>query len=360
MSDQNGTPQVTMSNTKKEMMDAYEAAKQQIKVKEKQLLDAEKARKQIEKELAEATAETQASQDPLHRLYDLRGAISRELTSLSERFETEIDAFRKIQSAIKSKQEELKNIYGVETASSDLAALIEAQRAKKEDFEREMEKRHRQLEDEIKEIRGAWEKEKSEREQQNREQADILKKQRKREQEEFDYAFNREKEQRKNQLEDELTALAKEIEQKRKDFEQESGHIRSQLDVREAAISKSEAEADLLRKEVEAFPQRMEMKVKEAVDTVTERLTSDFQKTRELLEAKFEGEKNVLSSRIESLEKSVKSQEAQLEDLSRRNDQAYEKVQDIANRAVASAKKEYVYIPQDSKGFYPHDDKQGK
>lgn len=37
-------PQVTMSNTKKELLDAYKAAKQILKAKEKDLLDAEKAR----------------------------------------------------------------------------------------------------------------------------------------------------------------------------------------------------------------------------------------------------------------------------------------------------------------------------
>ena len=42
MTDQNEVPQITMSNTKKEMMEAYQAAKQQIKAREKQLLDAEK------------------------------------------------------------------------------------------------------------------------------------------------------------------------------------------------------------------------------------------------------------------------------------------------------------------------------
>jgi len=56
----------------------------------------------------------------------------------------------------------------------------------------------------------------------------------------------------------------------------------------------------------------------------------------------------VLSSKIESLQDLVKSQEAQLIDLSRRTEQAYEKVQDIANRAVAAAKREYISVPTSS------------
>jgi len=131
MPDQNEIPQVSMSNTKKEMMEAYQAAKKHLKEKEKQLLDAEKTRNQMEKQMAESTAEEQASQDPLQRLHDLKGAISRELTNLAECFEQEIETFRKVQSAVKEKQEELKTIYEVETAASDLAALIEAQESRK-------------------------------------------------------------------------------------------------------------------------------------------------------------------------------------------------------------------------------------
>jgi len=42
-----------------------------------------------------------------------------------------LDAYRQVQSAVKTKQEELNTIYEVETAASDLAALIEAQQAKR-------------------------------------------------------------------------------------------------------------------------------------------------------------------------------------------------------------------------------------
>jgi len=138
MSDENEIPQVTMANTKKEMMAAYQAIKQQLKAKEKDRLDAEKARKEMEKKAAAATAEAQKSQDPIRRLSDLRSNISRELTGLAERFEQELDAYQQIRSAVEAKQEELDTIYGVETAASDLAALIESQHAKKEEFEREM------------------------------------------------------------------------------------------------------------------------------------------------------------------------------------------------------------------------------
>ncbi len=249
---------------------------------------------------------------------------------------------------MKAKQEELNTIYEVETAASDLAALIEAQQAKKEDFEREMDVLRAEIDKEIQETRAAWVSERAEHDQQIKEQTEFLKKQRQREKEEHDYTFAREKEQSKNKLEDELEALAKEIDQKRKAFDQEINLQKVELDSREDAITKRETNMDTLQKEVESFPGQLESKVNKAIDETTKRLMSDYKKNEALLQAKFDGEKNVLLSKIESLEKMVKSQEVQIAELSKRNEQAYEKVQDIANRAVASAKREYISFPASS------------
>jgi hypothetical protein len=345
MPDQNDIPKIAMTNTKKEMVEAYQTLKQQLEAKEKEVLDAEKARKQLEKQVAQTTAESQISQDPLQRLHDLKGAIARELTGLAERFEAELEIFQKVQLAVKAKQEELSTIYEVETAASDLAALIEAQQMKKTDFQREMDVLQAKTDREIEETRLAWEREKAAHDHHIKEQREGLEKQFQREKEEYDYAFAREKEQRKNELEDELEALSKEMEQKRRDFEQEINLQKADLDSREEAITKRETNMDALQKEVQSFPQQLEDKVKKAIDETTERLTGDFKKNEALLQAKFEGEKNVLLSKIESLENLVKAQEAQVTELSKRNEQAYEKVQDIANRAVAGAKREYISFP---------------
>ena len=140
-------PNVSMANTKKEMLEAYEAAKDTLKAKENDLLDAEKARKALEKKAALATADAQAAQDPVHRLHDLRSALGRELSELAERLEEEIGTYRKIQAAVAEKNDELKTLYGVETAASDLAALIEAQQARKAQFEEEMERREAEMEE---------------------------------------------------------------------------------------------------------------------------------------------------------------------------------------------------------------------
>ena len=308
MTEKTDLPNVSMTNTKKELLEAYQEAKGQFESLSKDLLDAEKARKQLEKKVAAATADAQAAQDPLKRLHDLRGTLSRELTELAERFETEIETYRKIQSAIETKKEELNTIYEVETAASDLAALIDAQRVKKEQFEREMQDQKGAFEAEMAEIRTQWQREKADRDRRDKEQAEAINKQRQREKEEYEYTFARDKAQRKNTLDDELQTLEKGLTVKRSEFENEFQNRTAALDTREEAITSREKDMETLQKEVESFPKRNEAAVQKAVADATERLTRDFKGDKALMEARFEGQRNVLMEKIEALEKMVASQ----------------------------------------------------
>ena len=359
MTDQADLPAISMANTKKELLEAYEIAKKRFESQSKDLLDAEKARQRLEKKAAAATADAQAAQDPVKRLHDLRGAISRELGDLAERFEEEIETYRKIQSAIETKQMELDTIYDVETAASDLAALIEAQRAKKEQFDQESTAKKAAFETEMEELRNRWQREKNEHDRQIAEEKASLKKERQREKEEYEYAFAREKAQRKNALEDELAALEKEIAAKRSDFEASVQERTKALDSREEALAAREKEIDGLQKEVDGFPKRLDAAVQKAVADTTKQLTRDFESDKALMQARFDGEKNVLAGKIEALEKMAAAQAAQIADLSQKSEQAYEKVQDIANKAVSASRRESYSQPPSRSGISVRDEEQG-
>ena len=70
-----------------------------------------------------------------------------------------------------------------------------------------------------------------------------------------------------------------------------------------------------------------------------------YKSDKSLMEARFEDEKNVFLGKIEALEKMVTSQAAQIGDLSKKSEQAYEKVQDIANRAVTASRRDTYSAP---------------
>ncbi len=250
-----------------------------------------------------------------------------------------------VKAAIKVKQEELDTIYGVESAASDLAALIGAQREEKEAFESEMAERRAAFETEMQQSRVKWEKEETIREEEAKELAEGSAKQRKREKEEYEYGFARERAQKKGALEDEFQALEKEIAKKREDSERDTSLRKKELDAREEAIAGREKDMAALEEEADSYPDRLEAAVARAVKETTDRLTQDFAKDKALMESKSEGEKNVLSSKLESVEALLQNQTTQIADLVKGHEQAYEKVQDIANRAVAAAKHEIISVP---------------
>ena len=48
----------------------------------------------------------------------------KELSSLAEKLEEELETYRKVHSAVQEKQKKLKSVYDIEAAASDLVMLI--------------------------------------------------------------------------------------------------------------------------------------------------------------------------------------------------------------------------------------------
>ena len=67
------------------------------------------------------------------------------------------------------------------------------------------------------------------------------------------------------------------------------------------------------------------------------RLHADAKNREDLLKKEYEGERNVLTTRIESLEKLAKDLAEQNGRLSKQLESAYQKVQEIAEKTVESA-----------------------
>jgi hypothetical protein len=349
-------PQVTMSNTKKELLEAYEQARDVLASQAKALLKAEEARARAEAEAARAAADIQVQEDPVRRLHDLRTDVSKKLSELAERLEAEVATYAQLKKAAAEKQAELNQLYEIEAAAGDLAVLLEAQRARREQFDAEMTRRKEEMESalagrkaeveaDLASTRKTWEEEKARRKAEAAEEAERTAKARQRDQDEYDYALKREREQRRNALEDELASLEREIATKREVFQAETSGKEGELQRREAAVVAGEEELMQLRKKVDAFPAELAEAAMAAVEDTTKRLGAEFRSHKALLESQFTGEKNVLTSRIEALEARAESQKAQIAALEDKLEKAYGKVQDIATRAVDSARREVITVP---------------
>ena len=319
--------ELSMSNTKKEMLDAYNALLKQLREKREAELKPEKIIEEKKKREVVEVAETLSSEGVVKEIGNLKLEIGKRLTHISDGLEEEVIKFKQIQKAIEVKEEELKELYEIERSAETFAALIEAQNQKRQEFESEMAARKEELNREIQAIREEREKEKKEHEAETKERDAAEAKRREREKEEYGYSFKREQQLAKDKFEDEKVKMEKEIQLKKEQMEKD-------LTEREKAVSEREEELDELQKKVIAFPKEMENAVNKAVKETTERITQEAKNREELTRKEFDGERNVLTTRIESLEKTAKEQNAQIANLSAQLEKAYQKVQDIAVKSV--------------------------
>ncbi len=89
-----------------------------------------------------------------------------------------------------------------------------------------------------------------------------------------------------------------------------------------------------MRQRVESFPKDLDAAVARAVKEATTRQQQESASREELLKRQFDGERNVLTTRITSLEQTAKEQSDQIARLLAQSEKAYGQVQEIAVRAI--------------------------
>lgn len=109
---------------------------------------------------------------------------------------------------------------------------------------------------------------------------------------------------------------------------------KEELTRREETIAEKENELNELRARAAAHPKEMEAAVNKATKEATERINLGAKTREELMKKDFDGQRNVFLTQIDSFEKTVKEQGNQISKLSQQLEKAYQKVQDIALKAV--------------------------
>lgn len=321
------TKKLSTSSTKQEMLDAYNELLRQLQEKrETELKPEEKLEEKTVKKVVEV-ADALSTEGIVKEIGNLRAEIGKMLAQLSDKLEGEVKKYGEIKQAVDVKEKDLQEIYEIQKSASSLAALIEAQHQKRQTFEVDMVSSKEVLEREIQATRTEWDKERKLHDLEIKERDTAETKRREREKEEFRYTFTREQQLAKEQFDDGKVKLERELLSKKEQMEQE-------LTERERAVAQHEEELNELRKKVAAFPLELETAIKKAVDAEVERVQREAKNKEELLKKEFNGERNVLTTRIESLEHTVKEQSEQIEKFSRQLEKAYSQVQDIAIKTV--------------------------
>ncbi|HVX86048.1 MAG TPA: hypothetical protein VH253_14795 [Phycisphaerae bacterium] len=276
---------------------------------------------------AVAIAEEISTRGVVESIGELKATVSKTLATMSDRLEEQVARYMQFQRAIAAKEQELKEIYDIQRAATTLTALFEAHENKKTALEAELTAERENLEQEIEQTRSLWEQERKQREAEIKERDAAETKRREREKTEYLYAFTREQQQARDAFADQTAKQEKELAEKKAALEKDFAQ-------REQALASREQELAALRAKAEAFPKDLDAAVARAVKDTTARLTQESTSREELLKRDHAGEKNVLTTRIASLEQIVHDQAQRLNSLLAQTEKAYAQVQEIAVRAV--------------------------
>lgn len=318
---------LSTSNTKQEMLNAYNELLGHLQ--EQQEAESKPEAKVEQRMISEAVAVADeiTNEGVVKQIGQLRSDVGRLLAQVSEKLEEQTERYAKISKAIVFKEKELADIYEIQKSALSLAALIQAQQQKREEFEHEMAEKRAQLADEIESTRAAWIEEKKGYEAEIKERDAVEAKRRKREEDEYRYAFAREQQLAKDKFADEQAKIERELADRKAAVEKD-------LSQRERAIAEREAELNELRQKVAAFPKQLDDATARAIKETTARLQAESASREQLLQREFAGERNVLTTRIAALEQTVKEQAEHLARLSQQSERAYGQVQEIAVRAI--------------------------
>lgn len=329
----------SLKSTKQELLDAYTEMRQQLQEKDKTQLKPEQKVQEKKETQVLAAVQAMTADGVLQKINQLKQEMARTLADLGDKLASEVDKCSQVQQAIEIKEKELAEVFEIDRAAGTLAALIEAQHREKEQFEREMAEEKERLTEEIESAREQWKSEKVERDASLKEQDALEAKRRQRQQEEYKYAFEREQQLARDKFEDEKAKMLAEKAQIEKETKVLREQTEKSLQEREKQIAEREKDSASLQTQVQEFPKRLDAAVAAGVKETAERMGREAKYQQDLLQKDFEGQKNVLTARIQSLEKTVKEQAEQLAKLSQQQEAAYQKIQDVAVKAIEGASK---------------------
>lgn len=279
---------------------------------------AEEVRKAREVE-TRAAVEALTVETVVGEISNLGLAVSKSLAALSDQMVQEVNRLAIAREAVALEQKELERLHKIDVAATAIDQLVQ-------DYARQKE----ELESEIATQRAAWGEELKQTERDRKEQDELLKKQRQRETDDYEYRKALERKKAQDKYDEEIKV------QERANKEKQEALEKSWRE-REAALKASEEELKTLRKEAADFPSRLQRESEKAAAEAVRLSEQKFEQRILLLTKDGESEKRVGELRIKALEESLTRQATQTAALEKQLEEAKRQVQEIAVKAIEGA-----------------------
>jgi len=301
-----GEPEITMKNTKAEMLDALNAALERAEVLEKGKLNPER----IEKEKTEKRAVESAKVSVEQNIFSI------ELNN----------KFKDLQLSISSEQLRLQELYGVSAQLQKLALIIETGRERQAQIEHENNEKIEAAKAAIESLRTEYAGKKAELQEEYDIMAKKLKTERTREAEEYQYNNKREREKENNEWEDEKSTRETNLLKK----ETQAQSILAEAETKAQYIANLESK-------VEGISALLEAEKKTAVDMAVSQIVKECDHKTALAEKDFQSSLTRQNDKISYLERELDISNKTNTALQNKLDKAYAELRELATKTVESA-----------------------
>jgi DNA repair exonuclease SbcCD ATPase subunit len=245
--------------------------------------------------------------------------LTRALSDMSERLTAEVRLLTDLREAVAIERREIERLHRIDLAATALDQLVAEHEQKRQDLERE-----------IAETRASWAAEAQKSERERREQEEVLKRQRQREIEEYDYKKTLERKKAADKLDEEARQL------ERKNTERQQALEKSWAE-REAALKEREDDIARLETEVAQFPDRIARAIDATTAEVRAEVAAEFERQLLVMRKDAEAEARVAALAQKTMEQSLATAAARIAALETQLAEAKSQVQEIAVRAIEGA-----------------------
>lgn len=319
---------ISMTNTKKEMLEAYNALLKEVNAK--RLEEPKEEQKRLQEKKALATTEALSSEGVEGFAQQVTTRLTAALADVQRQLREGLEKVQSLNDTIRIKEEWIEDLYAIESNADSLATLILAQKNLKATSQEELAEMKAALEREIEETREAWKKEQTLHKATLKEEDDARALKLKREEEEYTYTTGQRRRAEEDDFRERLQAEEKELEERKRDFEVE-------YTSRMKALTDSEEELERLRTLAEGLDAQIQKATARATKETEERLEREHRFQFDLAQKETEGQLLLKDQQIELLQAKIKEMETQLKEAGVKVSNSENTVRDIAFRAIDSS-----------------------
>jgi len=299
-------PEITIKNTKAEILAALNDARMRAEAAEKGKLNPEKTEREYMEKKAIESARKAVDQN----------IFSKDLT----------DKFNDLQSAIAAEESRLQELFGVGRELQKLALVIESGNACLEDIEAEKLSKTEELKNQLKQLEYEYSQKNSNLQAENEEISKRLRVERARENEEYQYKLSRAREKENNAWLDEKAARELALSKR----EEQAAELLAEAESKADYVSSLEAKVD-------GISALLESEKRIAVDAATATLKREFDHQTSLSEKDYKNAIARLEDKVGYLEKELDVSNKTVRALQDKLDKAYSELRELATKTVESA-----------------------